>query len=78
MSDKGKLPWRIGANVSQAEQPALCTVYDADGNLIGVMLTRELAALICARVNWEDRFETLQQTEKRMATKLETPWPDAK
>lgn len=45
------LPWRVGRKVGR-------TVYDADDELIGVMDTRELAALVVAAVNgasgWAD------------------------
>jgi hypothetical protein len=37
--DKGKFPWRVGSKVGR-------TIYDASGELIGVMDTREFAAQV--------------------------------
>ncbi len=41
-----KTPWRVGRKVGR-------TLYDAEDNLIGVMDTQELAALVVEAVNNE-------------------------
>ena len=59
---KGKLPWRIGRSSSQATQPALCNLYDADENQVGTMETKALAEQVVQAMNaWKRIIENSSQ-----------------